>query len=532
VRVVVVGSGLAAAGAIRGLLSRKIRPVVLDIGATLPDGLDTLRQTMSEYEPNQWNIEQRESVSRNDSTQGRVVPRKLVMGSDYFYSSDSAVLSDDSEFVVGPPPWSPARGGFSVGWGAAALPPAASDLADWPIGHNELLENARIALEGIPVSEPKDQLTQIFGALRPDDSSVVPLSDGQTRLLAALQKRSSMKDGSQTLVGQSRLLTQGAVGVTNSCRRCGLCSSSCVYGSIYSAEQDIIRWAANGQIDYRSDSEVFKVKEVHNGVIISYRSSHRNTEIEADRVFLASGAVNTARVLANSAPCDLSLVSLQRTGGVLQLFAGIRHFTIAWPEVNTQTSHMIEMLRKDLSPYWAHVQLGQPNELVLRRLGVSGLNHLGVRQRLTKFAAGHLVTTMLNLNSFHGPRYEMQLHKRSDRLADVRTRQTWTIEGRDTLRRVSRELAAFMKGAGFFRLPFVSQDSSAAQGYHFGASFPMIDNPTKSHETDILGRPFDWKRVHIVDTSVLPRIPSTGIGVVTMANSYRIASSAVLASNK
>jgi hypothetical protein len=139
---------------------------------------------------------------------------------------------------------------------------------------------------------------------------------------------------------------------------------------------------------------------------------------------------------------------------------------------------------------------------------------------------------MLNLNSFHGPRYEMQLQRRDDGLADVETRQVWDDDGRSVLRKFSRELARFMRSAGFFRIPLVSQDSVAAQGYHFGASFPMQSRPTEIHQTDTLGRPFGWKNIHIVDTSVLPQIPSTGIGIATMANSYRIARNTLRERNK
>ena len=526
-RVVVVGSGLGAVGSIRALLAHGIRPIVLDIGETLTHRLVQLRQSMAEREPENWHQDEWIEVSRSDSLEGQVVPRKLVMGSDYFYANESSGHSNESGRSHKTPPWSPARGGFSVGWGAAALPPASSDLSDWPISHDSLLKYARLALDGIPVSEPKDQLSEVFGTLRPNESSLMPLSDGQARLLKALQKPRKHSRHQQTLVGQSRLLTQAAEGLPDSCRRCGLCSSGCVYGSIYSAEQDIERWIANGDIDYRPGTEVFRVVEEHSHVVISYRSPGNTMNLEADRVFLAAGAVSTARILANSAPHDLARVSLQRTGGVLEVYAGVKRFKIAWPKVNTQTSHVIEIFRSQFSPYWAHVQLGQPNELVLRRLGIEPHKNTGIRQRVVRSAAGHVITTMLNLNSFHGPRYDMKLGRRADTLADVETSQVWSDDGKFALSRMSKELSRFLRSVGFFRIPFIGQDSAAAQGYHFGASFPMTLAPTEVNESDILGRPFGWKLVHIVDTSVLPRIPSTGIGLVTMSNSYRIAANSL-----
>ena len=56
----------------------------------------------------------------------------------------------------------------------------------------------------------------------------------------------------------------------------------------------------------------------------------------------------------------------------------------------------------------------------------------------------------------------------------------------------------------------------------------MRANPLAPTDSDELGRPFGWKHVHVVDTSVLPSIPGTTVGMLTMANAHRIASRAVL----
>jgi len=46
-RVVVVGSGLSAVGAIRALISKGIKPLVLDIGATLPGESVKIKKILS-----------------------------------------------------------------------------------------------------------------------------------------------------------------------------------------------------------------------------------------------------------------------------------------------------------------------------------------------------------------------------------------------------------------------------------------------------------------------------------------------------
>ena len=56
---------------------------------------------------------------------------------------------------------------------------------------------------------------------------------------------------------------------------------------------------------------------------------------------------------------------------------------------------------------------------------------------------------------------------------------------------------------------------------HFGGSFEMSKDPNK-FQTDILGRPFGLKKVHIVDASILPTLPAATIVYNTVANCIRI----------
>ena len=42
-------------------------------------------------------------------------------------------------------------------------------------------------------------------------------------------------------------------------------------------------------------------------------------------------------------------------------------------------------------------------------------------------------------------------------------------------------------------------------------------------ESDLLGRPAGFRRVHVVDASVLPSLPATTITLSLMANAQRIA---------
>jgi choline dehydrogenase-like flavoprotein len=63
----------------------------------------------------------------------------------------------------------------------------------------------------------------------------------------------------------------------------------------------------------------------------------------------------------------------------------------------------------------------------------------------------------------------------------------------------------------------------AGRGFHSGGSFPMREQPQEL-ESDLLGRPYGLERVHLIDSSTFPTIPSTTITLTVMANAHRIAS--------
>ena len=51
----------------------------------------------------------------------------------------------------------------------------------------------------------------------------------------------------------------------------------------------------------------------------------------------------------------------------------------------------------------------------------------------------------------------------------------------------------------------------------------MKSVPIAETDTDSFGTPKGWCRIHVVDSSVFPSLPGTTIGLLAMANAYRIA---------
>ena len=156
-----VGSGLSAVGALKAIVKTGIKPTVIDVGRQLDPEREKIKLRMSMIKPMNWSDDDVKSLASNFTADSNsAIPKKLVLGSDYFYSSDNSEAVKSDTFSRSSPNYSLALGGFSAGWGAAFLPPAESDIKDWPVSHDEIFKHMRECVQNISISEPVDELSK------------------------------------------------------------------------------------------------------------------------------------------------------------------------------------------------------------------------------------------------------------------------------------------------------------------------------------------------------------------------------------
>ena len=531
-KVVVVGSGLSAVGALKAIVKTGIKPTVIDVGRQLDPERQMIKLRMSMIQPMNWSDDDVKSLASNfTANSNSAIPKKLVLGSDYFYSSDNSVSVKSGIFSRSSPTYSLAMGGFSAGWGAAFLPPAESDIKDWPVSHDEILDHMRECVQSISISEPVDELSKFFPALKQDSGESLRLTKGQRKLLQTLRSSTRSTIDSPEVFGQARIMTRSKnIGDLKGCNFCGHCSAGCVYDAIYKAELEVNQMRLEQQIEYLGGWKVRTIVESGSAVKVSMVNEHSGEErnIEADRLFLAAGAVNTTRIMLQSQNMSGFEATIKQTGGFLQPFVSAVHYPVAWPNQNTQSNVFLEFKERKLSDRWVHVQVSQPNELAMSKLGLQHSTINSVRGKLAKFVSGNLLVAIVNTHSDHGSKYVVRLGDHFvNGVAQLESKQILHPNQKSVVSVLNSRLKKIFRRKGAVALGFARQESFASVGYHFGASFPMSANPKLPTDTDTLGRPFGWKHVHIVDTSVLPSIPGTSIGLLTMANAHRIASEAL-----
>lgn len=519
-KVCVIGSGLAAVGAIEGLVARGVCPVVLDVGKTLDATIEKRAKSLAERNPSFWTRSERESISDNLTTHAKDLPRKLVFGSDYFYGSslDKARLNGKGDL----PPFSYALGGLSIGWGSAALLPDECDLHDWPVASRDLLDYCRLAMKGKPLVEFDDDLSKKFPRIYDCDCKIINSTFGND-LLDDIS-RSNIIHHSNVLFGRSRLMLQLDPQKNNSCKFCGQCMLGCVYDSIYKASYTIADYQKNGSIQYNSgylvDSLVEKSDGIH--VLASYKG--RNVDLRFDKVFLAAGAVNSTRIVLNSEKNFNKKINLKSTVGFVLPLIRFKSSKLEWPNVCTLPEIFLEFKEDSLSDHWIHCQISAPNELLFKRFSYNAFSSK-ISDKLKRKFLEHLVVATGNLHSDHGNGYSLWLEEASNGTSILNYERNDPASSSKHIRTVVRRLTKLGIEFGCLGIPAAVMDSTRGGGFHVGGTIPMRHSPQQAMESDVFGVPVGWTKLHVVDSSVFPSLPGTTIGILAMGNACRITSS-------
>ncbi|MDP1722756.1 MAG: GMC oxidoreductase [Candidatus Gottesmanbacteria bacterium] len=519
IQVAVIGSGLSAIGAIKALQKLGYKPTVLDCGETLDLERSNLAEALSAKDPGEWTDHERKALSQNFTVdKGDSIPKKLLFGSDYFYgkSRSDALVEGNGNL----PPFSYALGGFSVGWGAASLPPQECDLNDWPINADEINKYCGIAISDLPYSARADGLSLNFKILQ-DNPQALHLNEAEEIILDRLN-RASILEKDKLVFGQSRLtVSPETTDKHTGCKYCGQCMSGCVYKSIYKSSDDILRLSNSGAIDYKPGCLVLEITETGERVAVKYLDAdgRENTQ-EFDRVFLAAGAVNSTRIVLNSLKLFDRKVKLKARGGYVMPVFSFKRLPIDWPNCNTQPGIFLEF-KGGWFKHWVHVQISTANELLFQKLKIQP-GASGLVAWFKKFLAEHVILMFVNFHSDYAGHYELWLTqpagKSNTNCLHSRHYKSSSHSWIFTLS-AFRLLKICLKIGCLPLIPFAKNNSGS---YHVGGTLPMRHEAGDSLNTDDLGRVSAWRRVHIVDTSTFPSLPGTTIGLLTMANAMRI----------
>jgi choline dehydrogenase-like flavoprotein len=526
-KVAVIGSGPSATGAVLALVARGVRPDVIDIGEGLDEKRAAIVAALAATPRADWPLEALAQIGDNSSVTGDQIPRKLVFGSDYIYAREreyGRVQTIDVDFVP-----THSAGGYSTVWGAAILPMHADDMTAWPVARHDLDEHYRAVAAALPLTGERDALAESFPTFREELGSA-RLSTPLRALLGRLRRRGA-DVGLHHQIGCARLAVQD--GGPHACIGCGLCLTGCPMGSIYSTPDTLDPLERAGKLRRRNGYAVLSIAENADAVALElFHTEDRKIEwADYQHVFLAAGAVNSSRILLNSRKLFDVCVLLRDSQKVAFSALLLKPLGLHGREEASSLAGVFMELKLDgRSQHWFHAQIYGVNDLMLRHFRIDPFGPTPLLKRPLRALLNHALLLWGGLHSDHSSAIALSIQPDGARamplarLAAIRNPATPRYVGhlRRALSRLLRPASAYVVGMGELALP--------GGGWHIGGSFPMRAFPRSDLETDMLGRPFGWRNVYLVDGACLPSIPAAPSTFTMMANAHRIASKADLGS--
>lgn len=524
----VIGSGPAGVACASALLERGAQVTMLDAGLELePDRRRRLADLRS-VAFTSWDEASLRVLREGVEVGTGGIPLKLAYGSAFPYR-DPLEQPLTADGVHGNASF--ARGGFSNVWGACILPYRTEDMSGWPITAEDLAPHYRAVLKMMPFSGRHDGLEEHF-PLHHDHPGMLASSRQAAGFLHDLEVKGSALSAHGVSFGVARLAVQANLSNGKpGCVYCGKCIYGCPYEFIYNSSHSLDQLLAHRAFTYRAGVVVERLREIEPHVEVSGRAlgDHEAFKTLADRVFLAGGVLSTARIMLAS--LDAFEHPIHAVDNCYFLLPLVRYRSQAdAPEepLYTLAQIFMEVLDPAVGPHTSHLQVYTYNELfgkeIRRLLGpLDRLLPTGVRRSLL----GRLLLIQGYLHSDLSPGIRITLRRESgDQPATLELAGVENPRTKHALSALRRRLWAERGSMKAFAVSPALRVGEPGRGFHTGGTFPMRPVPGPL-EVDLLGRPYGYSRLHLVDASVFPSLPATTITLSVMANAHRIGSAVV-----
>ena len=520
----IIGSGAAAAGAALALSHREnLKITVIDIGLQLENDREQLIEALASSSPDEWDEQTIELASKQPAaSRDSGIPEKRIFGSDYPFRNvgqlDGLTTANGATASL----ISSAYGGFSNVWGSQIMPFTSAAFESWPVNAATMRRHYKAILHQIPFAGEEDDLAARFPLMRPP----VPLPSMSPRSLGvinAYERYRSKLNGRGITIGKARLAFDAG-----KCIRCGMCMTGCPYGLIYSTTQTFDALRRASRVTFNGGFLALKVIEEANRVTVITKeiATGQIRPFEADRVFVACGAIGTTRLVANSLELfDVDLSMLESRQFVLPLLS-LR----ATEDPRNKRDFTLNQFNMIVAPGGGSVDLSTIHFYTFNPAFINGLPSV-LRTRSAEWLQVQLLRRLTvafgYLPSWNSARLRVYIGTRCEQpgLPDFRISSEAPPPGQgQMLRAVLLRLIESARILDLYPLIPMLRLSAVGKSYHWGGSFPHTTDRSIIFSSDRLGRVGSWERIHLVDASVFPTVPAMTFGLTVMANAHRIAS--------
>jgi choline dehydrogenase-like flavoprotein len=523
----VIGSGPAGVACASALLDGGEKVTMLDAGLELEPARRRQLEGLRSRPPDSWDREALGFLRDGGGVTRDGIPTKPAYGSDFPYRDPGGhPLTLDGAHAT----YSFASGGLSNVWGASMLPYRSEDMSGWPITAGDLAAHYRAVVAMMPFAARHDGLEEQF-PLYTDNPGTLGASSQAEAFLRDLERNASTLAAHGVRFGASRLAVQaGGAGGASGCILCGKCIYGCPYEYIYSSAHTLEKLRSNSAFTYRPGVVVEQLAEVASQVEVTGRNVDGGEafELRADKVFLATGVLSTARImLASLDAFEQPLDALDNCYFLLPLVRYRAQPQALNEPLHTLAQLFMEVVDPAVGPRRAHLQVYTYNELFKEEIErVLGPVHR-VLPAVKRSMLSRLLLVQGYLHSDLSARLRLVLRRGgAGEPARLLVSGRPNPKTRPALAALGRRLWLERGATKAVPISRMQRVGLPGRGYHTGGTFPMRAHPGP-FEVDVLGRPHGFARVHLVDASVFPSLPATTITMSVMANAHRIGTAAI-----
>ncbi|WP_444958561.1 hypothetical protein [Microbulbifer sp. ZKSA002] len=505
----VVGSGPASIATVKALQDIGQEVEVIDVSYDLEHHIKHQVHSLSQKHVDSWKDEEKKRIFPPPKVSSSGVERRYIFGSDFPYRTPEHfqvnTTNCNTEFSHG-------FGGLGNVWGAAILPYSERQLRNWPLSLSELAPSYKNVLRFMPISAEPDNLQTKFPLFSENYETLKrnPATD------FILQKLTNVEDnlrGNGIEFGRARLAVDASSG-KRGCRYCGHCLYGCAYQSIFNPKTLFEDLQKDG-LTIHQGFVVLELKENKEGVEVIAVSINDGKVYSffAEKVFLAAGHFATTTIVARSLNLLNTPIEIQSSQYFFFPFLTYKrhHYEIEF----TLAEIFLEIENANISPEQIHLQLYGRSQIIEDQ----------VEALLPSFISKDLALDRLYiiqgfLSSEDSDTLELTLTNKRPDSSTVEIKGIENPRARWVIARTQSLIRRSLIKLGVVP-PFYLKVLPPGKSYHSGGSFPMKGE----HETffsDLLGRPANFKNVHIVDSANFPNIAGSTIAYTIMANADRI----------
>jgi hypothetical protein len=155
----IVGTGAASVAAAMAFRKRSVPFEVVDLGFDLESEREATIAKLRTTAPAHWSVSDRSYLYPPVVASAKGVEKRFPFGSDFPYREHALLTRSSTDCKV---EVSHGYGGFGNVWGAAVLPYAASETADWPIVRADLEQSFHELGDYVPISGELSGLSECF----------------------------------------------------------------------------------------------------------------------------------------------------------------------------------------------------------------------------------------------------------------------------------------------------------------------------------------------------------------------------------